>query len=316
MSRSADLEFAWSRPKKAGGFQVEMRQTEGGPAAQKTLVLDLNAPVEPYHPLESPVALYLELANCAPTVGGVLAFANRYGYLGLHRDSGGPCKAETVAEWALEIAWLREAVEVWGLWKKKDVEKLRARVRREGDVVQYRAPPGVLEALGSSTREDAVHDDRHENAASGTTASAKRKRIPEADVLSMALLILHQLVNRRLAASGTFKMFEAANGKRSGVAYVPNSLLGAIYLRFALAVSSRTRTRKCNTCGRHFELAPGKARADRIFCSDACKSKAYRRRQEKARRLRARGERVEGIAQKVEVDVETVQRWIDLAKGE
>jgi hypothetical protein len=114
----------------------------------------------------------------------------------------------------------------------------------------------------------------------------------KADVLSMALLILHRLVNRRLTALGAFKMIPTGNGKRSGVAYVPNSLLGAIYLRFALAVSRRTRIRKCVTCERHFELAPGTARADRIFCSVACKSKAYRQRQARARRLHARGEKI------------------------
>jgi hypothetical protein len=111
-------------------------------------------------------------------VTGASPVVSRYGYLGLHREPGGFCKPETVAEWATEIARMREAVEVWGLWKKKDVEKLRARVRREGDVVQNRAPPELCAALGVADWDAAVHGDRRENAGPVATTATKGKKWP------------------------------------------------------------------------------------------------------------------------------------------
>ena len=47
------------------------------------------------------------------------------------------------------------------------------------------------------------------------------------------------------------------------------------------------RRRQCLQCGTWFEISPRAARTDRVFCSDACRFKAYRERQSRARRMHA-----------------------------
>lgn len=313
MQSSVTPEFVWHRPKGGQVFAVLPQEMQGSEAPRPSLVLVEPAEMQPFRPLESLIALYLELANCEPTADGALAFANRYGYLGLRRGPDGRCGPEPVADWVAEIARMREAVEIWNLLRKKSAGKLRTRFRLEGGVWRYQAPPETQVALGAGTGDDAIT----EGMQGRKTRSARRTvKAADEDVMAAALLFLHRLVNRQLARSGAFEMFSVADGRRSGVAFVPANLHGAIYLRFALAVSRRTRTRKCVTCGRHFELAPGTARSDRIFCSDACRSKAYRRRQEEARRLHAKGVKIDRIAARLGVDVETVRGWVDFPKGD
>lgn len=60
---------------------------------------------------------------------------------------------------------------------------------------------------------------------------------------------------------------------------VPGSLIGAIWVDFYLAIGEgkgKSAYKKCETCGRFFEKILSRRR-DAIYCSDACKSKAYRR---------------------------------------
>lgn len=90
-------------------------------------------------------------------------------------------------------------------------------------------------------------------------------------------------VNRRLAIYGAVPRLalDASQGNIRGV-IVPGSLLGAIWVDFYLAISSGkglAAYKKCESCGRFFEKILSRRR-DALYCSDACKSKAYRRRVE------------------------------------
>ncbi len=59
------------------------------------------------------------------------------------------------------------------------------------------------------------------------------------------------------------------------------TLLGALWLQFMLAVDGQKQYRACATCGQFFELDPAVARTNRRYCSDACKSRAYRARRDR-----------------------------------
>lgn len=61
---------------------------------------------------------------------------------------------------------------------------------------------------------------------------------------------------------------------------VAGTQLGALWLQFAQAVDGDRDYRSCATCGQWFELDPAIARTNRRYCSDACRSKAYRTRKE------------------------------------
>jgi hypothetical protein len=90
----------------------------------------------------------------------------------------------------------------------------------------------------------------------------------------------------------------------------PDSLLGALWLQFAQAVIQNKQYRRCESCAEWFEISPQVARAERVFCSTACRSRAYRQRRDEARRLNADGVPLEQIARDLQSDAETVSGWI------
>ena len=94
--------------------------------------------------------------------------------------------------------------------------------------------------------------------------------------------------------------------------FIPNSLQGALWLQCAQAINGNKDYRQCQAshCKAWFELAPQVARSDKQFCSDACKTQAYRERQRHARQLHAQGTPLHAIVQQVGSDVETVQKWL------
>lgn len=90
----------------------------------------------------------------------------------------------------------------------------------------------------------------------------------------------------------------------------PSTLLAAIWLQFALAVSGNRAYQNCKECGRWFEVSPEKARKSKLFCSQACRSKAYRERQSLARQMHQAGKTFEAIAQELGSDADTVKNWV------
>ncbi len=92
----------------------------------------------------------------------------------------------------------------------------------------------------------------------------------------------------------------------------PHTLLGALWLQFSQAVSGDKSFQSCIQCGKLFEIAQGR-RKSRMFCSDACRFKAYRERQTKARELHSQGVSIENIAQELDSKPKTIKGW--LGKG-
>ncbi len=59
---------------------------------------------------------------------------------------------------------------------------------------------------------------------------------------------------------------------------VPISLIAAIWLQFAQAITANYGFRQCDECLTWFQVAPGKGRPEKRFCSNACSMRAYRKR--------------------------------------
>lgn len=59
---------------------------------------------------------------------------------------------------------------------------------------------------------------------------------------------------------------------------VPRSLTSAIWLQFAQAITENYGFGQCDECLTWFEIAPGKGRPEKKFCSNACSMRAYRKR--------------------------------------
>jgi endogenous inhibitor of DNA gyrase (YacG/DUF329 family) len=90
-----------------------------------------------------------------------------------------------------------------------------------------------------------------------------------------------------------------------------------MWLQLAEAIAGNKLHRPCKECGKWIEISTeedGRS-ARRAFCSDACKSRDYRRRIEKARQLRAEGMPVKAIALELDSTVETIKNWVAKPKG-
>src|SRR6266542_2500364 len=89
---------------------------------------------------------------------------------------------------------------------------------------------------------------------------------------------------------------------------VPSSLLGALWLQFHQAISSRKDYRQCEVCKSWFEISPKVNRASKLYCGDACRSQAYRDRQQRAQQLHDEGWSFKDIASELGSDVGTVKK--------
>ena len=90
----------------------------------------------------------------------------------------------------------------------------------------------------------------------------------------------------------------------------PVSLVGALWLQLAEAISGGKKHRACLDCGTWFEVTPEKNRESRLYCKEACRSRAYRARKEKAQALAAVGKTAKEIAKELDVDLKSVKVWL------
>jgi hypothetical protein len=61
----------------------------------------------------------------------------------------------------------------------------------------------------------------------------------------------------------------------------PINLLAALWFQFAGAIDGATSFSPCQECSAWIDTVPGSNRPDKIYCSDACRMRAYRKRKVK-----------------------------------
>jgi hypothetical protein len=121
---------------------------------------------------------------------------------------------------------------------------------------------------------------------------------------------LRETLNRHLLHHVSVHMVQDIRHGGLSLRKWPVSLLGALWLQLAEAVSGNKEFRSCPTCGKWFELSPDVARTNRLFCSDKCRTRAYRGRKEQAQKLAKKGKSIKEIAKELDSDVKTVKGWI------
>jgi len=321
------LEFDWDV--NPGGYRwVEATSAlpapgeTGTPAPKLALVWagpEVVGPTPP-HPHPEP-ALFRLFAEVNPTREGILAFANRYGNLGaeieLHLascdpDAGpGPARGTFLIVWQNQIADVQRLLAVWDLLQAGDREHLAQHIEWTKG-----GPEGV-----------AVHFNSHGNGRGPSLGServreliASRKKSPELleqwdvdDPVRPAWAYLQREINEHLyytAAEISSYMAWDAKKNRPVLRLIAPSLLGAVWFQLADAVTYDRVFSSCRECQKWFAVGPEVARSNRRFCSNACRSKAYRERQDRARQLHAAGKTFEEVAEALDSDVATVRRWI------
>jgi hypothetical protein len=281
-------------------------------------------------PLEEHAALFRTFADLDPADrSGILDFANSHGLIGvelwrpcflfLERGKQVPVeqlpREESHIEWAWEISRMKQAVALWDLITARDSVGLSRLITQRN--------PGVL--AGEESAEDYGSTgwfyDSHPGLPDGEPGLLPVRMRgycgpPEADLLTAANGLLWRWINTYLKGSVVKIATNPATGKPV-LNIIPNRLLSALWLQLARAITGSKQYRSCRECGKWFELSgddDGRT-ARRMFCSDPCKSRDYRRRKDRALALKGRGRTPRQIAERLaaeglETDPATVRKWV------
>jgi hypothetical protein len=204
---------------------------------------------------------------------------------------------------------MRLAIDVWDAARSGDVGRLEQVIfwEQDGSGVQMLShpelPPGQLPDRPVRVERAWI---------AGTHLGDEvLDRFVLGDLVKPALHYVQSIINKQLRRRASPLLLWDAKRERLGLYIMPDGLVGALWLQFARAVERDSQFRQCAECGIWFELARGTARADKLYCSTPCRTKAYRKRQAEAVRLHGEGRSIKDIARELESDPDTVRGWIE-----
>jgi hypothetical protein len=212
---------------------------------------------------------------------GIVDFANTYGLLG--RSPAGYTRwlevpEELIDDWDLHWVWseaiseMRNLVQLWDLLRARDHRRLKDHVRWEGDSVIYDNHPEL--PAGSSVGHHGPQ--KVVVIASRETRQDWFEYFTPGDVITPAQFHLMAGINAWLQGLADPRLRWDEKQGRPVSKIVPSSLLGALWLQLHQAVAGQKEYRQCAVCQGWFEISPKVSRASRRYCSDACRSQAYR----------------------------------------
>ena len=203
--------------------------------------------VREYSPLRLYSGLFRTFAAMPPMPDAILDFANKHGRL--TREPGG----DTLDLWQRELAAMKRAVDLWDRAEAGNVADLVGRFHWTAQ----RQDEEDYEALFGESPPVLDWREQHIRAARAQVKDTINQH--QEGLVSPALLWRDYT---------TLDLY-----------FVPSNLLGALWLQFAEAIAGHKKYRKCQECETWFAFDPDKARRDKVFCSNACRNRAWRRRQ-------------------------------------
>ncbi|MFZ0245671.1 MAG: hypothetical protein WAL68_08340 [Candidatus Binatus sp.] len=317
--------------------------SRGNPVADTGWVLTTGRPP---HTCEErvyppPANLFLRFSETEPAKEGIKAFADHYGLLGLEEGEGyirfpipnEPGKGgsdsksrgenvksfmgygESLAAWKDRMREMRIAVDLWTMLHEAQNGSdwvLRRYVQWKGsDRVVYETPEDAPE----NYRVKAI-------IASPQVRPEILRRFSPGSVVGPAQHYLQRLINYSLQATVSPKLLWSWSRRRGadpvaaprtlGLYFVPESLLGYMWLQLAEAVAARKRFRRCKACRAWMLLATSNegSRTSRLTCSNTCRMRLYQERMKKATQLFAKGKTVDQIARRMDAEPSHVRRRV------
>lgn len=315
---STDLVEFWCHVPEFGFAARDLDPSGENENLGSYLIAQPGGSAKAYRPLDES-GLFKELAATGVSVEAIESFASRYGLLGGNytklirlpipdqRNAFFDIPGESVADWRTAISELRDTVQFWQALQAGDEAVLRRRIVWRGLEPDAYGGPRVAHETDSngSVRAFEIASANHPELLA---------RFEPGELIGPGWYALQRLVNWQLRHHGAFPQLfmsdrPAWRTDPMRMRFVPRSLISAIWIQFAKAIEGNRAFAQCAQCGRWFEVA-AEARADAKFCKNACRFKAYRRRQSRARELAADGKSVREIAAELESDVKTVKGWI------
>ena len=315
--------YRWRTPQVVG---PEQRSEERALWAGETHT-GQTQPLRQYHPLVDQTGLFLLFAATPLTQEGILGFVDRFGMLLNATVTVTPpaqvrtprqrrlretlaVHSEGLEFWLQEVIKMREAVRVWRLLEQGDADGLARHIRRSGRGKQlslvYDSHPDLAEGAQPEPPDLRLT----EVIVSPGEQPELLARLAAGDVVLPARMLLQRFINRQFDGRLQPAVAPDADSGELQMTLMPANLLTAMWLQLARAVCEHKQYKECSVCGEPFELSPETARTNRRFCSIACKNRAFRNRQEQARRLHAEGKTAEQIAEQIEADTAVVEGWI------
>jgi hypothetical protein len=260
--------------------------------------------------------MFLQFADVDGTSDAIVRFADRFGNLGeshlAHPET--PDAPEpglvgyTLEYWRAGLAAVQRVVGTWRLVQSGEADRLRLHFRQDGrggrkglrfvsHPPRSPYPPLGLEAFEYDLSVAGLPpelDGRFDPAAAGRLFCGTQ--VEEA---------LFHLEDRLRVGSEWDGVVN-----RAVPTVEADCLLPALWWQTARAVWSDPTFHRCPVCDTWFEVAVGAARSHRRFCSNACRTRAHRGRQDEARRLHADGKTLREIAAALDADPAAVRGWI------
>jgi hypothetical protein len=204
-----------------------------------------------YTPLHSNPGLFRAFADIDRTQESIVAFADRFGLL---KDPEG---GEPLATWRAAIIEMKSAVECW-----EEAQKANAKppqILSSFDIQRIAA----LEQARAELQEQLISMQGEVFLQGNVSASTSEWE-------SVASKLNQNISHVR----PVFVVGPMKDGL--SVQLMPTNLLEAMWPQFGQAVESNRAFRKCPQCVTWFDISHKAGRFDKVFCSGACKAKAYR----------------------------------------
>lgn len=296
-------EFCPNRVHKAGG------------KAEPDGLLDYHIPK--MRPFAEAPKLWTQLAQIEPTPKSILKFARSYGFMldegaqfagrpGVlqctHLRNPMPANRSHLG-WAEPLGVWRWVIPVFGLFaallayaKMNELPELKKHIefREDGGIAFYSAP-GVEDFKLRLKGAEAIQASGIEP---GDFASAAYYYVSEK---------LKRIMKAHLRLSSTIRTQE---GGQPQLIVWPANLLGGLLLGVSSSVKLKSDWEQCKACGKWFEVCPPVTRSTRAYCNTSCRIKSYRQRRREACRLSGQGASVPEVARRLEVEEDTVKRWL------
>jgi hypothetical protein len=247
----------------------------------------------------------------------ILGFANQYGYLGIKRPLENPgVWGETLQEWVNQIDKFKQGVSIWDMirtgnkvaisryvcWNNEERTKDGIVTRSAGWFYDSHPdlPPIHVDPRKAIPFPCRLHEYIEPV---GDLFNRENPQIP-------AMFLLQRWINKNLKSQVSPRLVYHLGRGKQVLRFVPENLLGAMWLQFVQAIEGNKEYRPCKECGKWFEVSLDAFRTSRLFCSDACKSKEYRKRKQRAQQMHKEGEAPRKIAKMLETDQDTVKKWL------
>jgi hypothetical protein len=312
--------YGWSEAARAAAADRALAPEQTGEQPSE----DVIAAAQVFNALHGRRGLFLTLAQTLPGERDIAYFLYRFGMSGAGRklpesstvaevvkQVSGP--GSSIGQW-IEHRWeMSRLVELWTALGADDRIALHRHIRwrklNGSGRVEYDSRPD-MDLPGWRPRP--VHK---EVIASDTVRPEWFRLFKENDVILPAFVYIQAKINAGLAGEVTTAALYDFKQKRLRLYDVPRTFVAALWLQFGQAVDADKKYRQCVVCQAWFEASPETGRSSRKFCSNACRSRLYRERQEAARRLHGEGRAPREIAQELGATVETVRGWIGTGRN-